>query len=93
MADLYILQTKSGEGYWVNVTMPLPLREIERYVENSLPTYKANNRQKFYRAVCATDEERDYVSWQALPDFPDFREWIVVGKEAKMSDGSTWQLR
>jgi hypothetical protein len=92
MPELWVLQTIDDANYWVAVTMSIPLREIERYVENSLPAYKQHNRQKFYRAYCATDEEKENMSWQALPDFPEFSEWVVVGKEAKMSDGSTWKL-
>jgi hypothetical protein len=92
MPELWVLQTKDDANYWVNVTMPIPLREIERYIENSLPVYVTHKRQKFYRAYCTTDDSKDNVSWQALPDFPEFKAWIEIGKIAKMTDGSTWSL-
>ncbi len=90
--DMWTLQSKNRlSDYWGNILMAVPFSEITQHVDTMLSGYRAVGRQHYFRAYCLTSDVDD-MSWQALPDFPEFNEWIEVGRVAKMTDGSIWQL-
>lgn len=88
--NLWMLQVLKDEG-WRIIKPSAPMDEIEDYLTHMLYLWKGSTTQRYYRALCLTDETAEPKSWQALPDFPDFDHWHDVGTVAVMKDGSMWR--
>lgn len=88
--NLWMLQVLKDEG-WRIIKPSAPMDEIEDYLAHMLRLRKGSNTQRYYRALCLTDEEVEPKSWQVLPDFPDFDYWEEIGSIAVMKDGSMWR--